>query len=179
MTSLNDSLQAFIEKQHLFFVATADTDGRVNVSPKGMESLKVLDKNRIVWLNLTGSGNESAAHVQATSRMTLMWCSFDKTPLILRAYGTAKTIYQNDEKWESLIPLFATHLAPRQIFDLTIDTVQTSCGFGVPFFSYEGERNQLDKWANSKGGEEGIKAYWKEKNMVSLDGKPTGMIIPD
>ena len=138
----------------------------------------VLDKNKIVWLNLTGSGNESAAHVQATSRMTLMWCSFDKAPLILRAYGTAKAIYQNDEKWESLISLFPTHLAPRQIFELAIDNVQTSCGFGVPFFSYEGERDQLDTWASAKG-DDGIKAYWQEKNMVSLDGKPTGMVIPD
>ncbi len=176
MTSINDSLKGFIEKLHLFFVATAAKDGRVNLSPKGMDTLRVLDKNRVVWLNLTGSGNETAAHLLDSNRMTLMFCSFDEMPLILRLYGKAKTVHLNDPDWEALISLFPPMLGARQLFDMEVETVQTSCGFGVPFYEFTGSRDKLKEWAKNKG-EEGIRNYWQEKNRVSIDGKETGIMV--
>ncbi len=164
----------FISAQHLFFVGSAGSEGLVNVSPKGMDSLRVLSPNRIVWLNLTGSGNETAAHVLENSRMTLMFCSFDKQPLILRAYGKAEVVYPRDERWEPLKGHFPPYTGTRQIFDLSIELVQTSCGFAVPFFDFKGDRDTLNSWADKRGAE-GVKDYWKEKNRTSLDGKDTGI----
>jgi hypothetical protein len=126
----------------------------------------------VVWLNLTGSGNETAAHIQEDSRMTLMFAAFEGKPMILRLYGNAKVIHRNDPDWHERFSLFAPLPGARQIFDLTVDLVQTSCGMGVPFFDYAGERALLDRWAVNKG-ENGLKMYWKEKNQVTLDGKPT------
>ena len=174
MTSINDSLKGFIEKQHLFFVATAARDGRVNVSPKGMDTLRVLNQNRVVWLNLTGSGNETTAHLLDTNRMTIMFCSFDEMPLILRLYGQAKTIHHKNDGFSELAALFPPHLGVRQIFDMAIDTVQTSCGYGVPFYQYERPRDKLIEWTENKG-EDGIKNYWPERNKVSIDGFDTGI----
>lgn len=174
-TEISDRLKQFIEAQKIFFVGTATADSRVNLSPKGMDSLRVLDLKRVAWLNVTGSGNETAAHVQELPRMTLMFAAFEGDPVILRLYGTARVIHQADAEWESLFPLFPSLPGARQIFDLTVELVQTSCGMGVPLFEYAGERNQLDEWAINKG-EEGIKAYWEKKNQVSLDGKPTHIL---
>lgn len=165
----------FINAQHLFFVGSAGAEGRVNVSPKGMDSLRVLGPNRLIWLNLTGSGNETAAHVLENSRMTLMFCSFDRQPLILRAYGKAEVIYPRHEAWTDLAKHFPSYTGARQIFDLAIDLVQTSCGFAVPFFEFKGERETLNNWADKRGAE-GVRDYWAEKNRVSLDGKNTGII---
>lgn len=172
---ISEKLIQFIATQHIFFVATATTDSRVNISPKGMDSLKVLDKNRVIWLNVTGSGNETSAHIQESPRMTLMFTAFEGNPMILRLYGTAKVIHQNDAEWEELYPLFKPLTGARQIFDLSIDLVQSSCGMAVPFFDYIEEREQLNNWAKKKG-DEGIKAYWEEKNQRSLDGKPTHIL---
>ena len=174
-SELNDRHIDFIRKQKLFFVATAAPDGRVNVSPKGMDSLRVLDSNRVVWLSVTGSGNETSAHVQENPRMTLMFCAFEGSPLILRVYGNARVIHPRDSDWDVAFALFDPLPGSRQIFDLAVDLVHTSCGMGVPLFDYVGERNQLDRWAEKKG-EEGIKAYWDEKNRISLDGKPTNIL---
>jgi len=171
-TEITETLKTFITQQKIFFVATADVDGRVNVSPKGADSLRVLDKNQVVWLNLTGSGNETAPHLAATNRLTLMFCSFTEKPVILRLYGSGRAIYPKDEQWHQLIDLFPENIGARQIFDINIDLVQTSCGFQVPFFEYKGERDLLDKWAENKG-QDGIAQYWHEKNKLSLDGKPT------
>lgn len=164
----------FIKSQHLFFVGSAGAEGFVNLSPKGMDSLRVLSPNRLVWLNLTGSGNETAAHVLENGRMTLMFCSFDKQPLILRVYGKAEVIYPRHDSWASLVEHFPNYTGARQIFDLSIELVQTSCGFAVPFFEFKGERQTLTHWAD-KRGTEGVKDYWKAKNRVSLDGKDTGI----
>ena len=169
---ISEKLQQFIENQKIFFVATATADGRINLSPKGMDSLRVLGANRVAWLNVTGSGNETAAHVQENPRMTLMFTAFEDDPLILRLYGTAKAIHKDDAEWQLLFPLFTPLPGARQIFDLNIDLVQTSCGMAVPIYEYVGERGQLNTWAEKKG-EEGVEAYWKETNHVSLDGKPT------
>jgi len=175
-TALTTNLQEFIEKQKLFFIASADQDGKINLSPKGLDSLRILDKNRIIWLNLTGSGNETAAHVLGVNRITLMFCSFDKTPLILRLYGHAKFYQPGDKEWDQFIGQFPEFLGPRQIFDITIEMVQTSCGYGVPEFTFKQDRTLLSEWCERKG-EDGIKDYWKEKNQLSMDGKPTGIKI--
>ena len=165
----------FISQQKMFFVGTATTDSRVNISPKGMDSFKVLDNSRIGWLNVTGSGNETSAHIQQDPRMTVMFCSFDGDPLILRLYGSAKVVHKSDHEWSNLFPLFKPLPGARQIFDVTIDLVQTSCGMAVPYFSYVGDRELLSDWATKKG-DEGLKRYWEEKNQMSIDGIPTFII---
>ena len=172
---ISDKLINFIEQQKIFFVGTATADSRISVSPKGMDSLKVLDKNRVVWLNVTGSGNETSAHIQEDSRMTLMFAAFEGKPVILRLYGKAKVVHQNDPEWNDLFSLFKPIPGARQIFDFTVDLVQTSCGMGVPFFDYVEEREDLNRWALKKG-EEGLKKYWQEKNQRSIDGKPTNIM---
>lgn len=174
-TELSDKLAQFIAEQKLFFVGTATADSSVNVSPKGMDSLRVLGKNRVVWLNVTGSGNETAAHVQQNPRMTLMFCDFVDAPMILRLYGKASVIHQKDAAWESLFSLFEPLPGARQIFDLTIELVQTSCGMAVPYYTYVGDRELLSNWALKKG-KSGLMQYWQEKNQISLDGMATGIV---
>ena len=175
LDALTEPLQAFIAAQKVFFVGTATADSRVNVSPKGMDTLRVLSNNRVVWLNLTGSGNETSAPVQQDPRMTLMFCAFEGAPLILRLYGKARVIHQNDQEWPELYSHFTPLPGARQIFDLAIELVQTSCGFGVPYLSYKEERLLLADWATKKG-EEGVRNYWQEKNQMSIDDIPTHII---
>ena len=172
---ISDQMLQFIEAQKIFFVGTAMADGRVNISPKGMDSLRVMGSNRVAWLNVTGSGNETAAHVQESPRMTLMFTAFEGDPMILRLYGNARAVHMNDPEWQELYEWFDPLPGTRQIFDLTIDLVQASCGMAVPFFDYVKERDQLKDWAIDKG-EDGIRNYWKEKNQVSLDGKATNIL---
>ena len=172
---LNDLLAAFIRAQKIFFVGTAPADGRVNVSPKGMDSLRVIDDKTVAWLNLTGSGNESAAHVLENGRMTLMFCAFDGDPLILRLYGTARVIHPRDANWDDWLARFDAMSGTRQVFVLDVDLVQTSCGMAVPLYDYQADRTLLTDWAGKKG-EEGIREYWEKKNRISLDGKPTGIL---
>lgn len=174
-TELSENHIRFIGEQHIFFVGTATADSRVNVSPKGMDSLRVLGNNRVAWLNVTGSNNETAAHVQQDSRMTLMFCAFAGAPLILRLYGVARVIHRGDAEWDAMHALFAPLPGARQIFDLTVDLVQTSCGMGVPRFSYEDDRDALSAWATQKG-EDGLRRYWAEKNQASIDGIPTHIV---
>lgn len=174
-SDLSPELIKFIDEQHIYFVGTAGAEGRVNVSPKGMDSLRVLGPNEVTWLNMTGSGNETAAHVLENQRMTIMFCSFGKQPLILRLYGQAQVIHPRDADWNALITQFDDHVGARQIFRLAVDLVQTSCGYAVPHCDYQGERITLAKWAD-KRGREGVEAYWAERNTVSLDGKDTGIL---
>ncbi|MFT6990367.1 MAG: hypothetical protein ACJASL_002345 [Paraglaciecola sp.] len=174
-TEISDKLKQFIEKQKIFFVGTATSDSRVNISPKGMDSLRVLSKNRVVWLNVTGSGNETAAHIQENSRMTVMFTAFEGKPMILRLYGKAKVIHQFDPEWGDLLSLFENTPGSRQVFDLEVDLVQVSCGMAVPLLNYVEERDQLKNWAD-KVGEKGVTAYWVKNNQVSLDGKSTNII---
>jgi hypothetical protein len=174
-TEINDPFRSFIEQQKIFFVGTAAAEGRVNIAPKGMDTLRVLGPRRIVWLNLTGGENESAAHLRETTRMTLMWCAFHGNPMILRAYGNATVIHPRDPGWDTLAPLFPTLSGARQIFDVTVDLVLRSCGMGVPFFQFRGPREALRQWAD-KIGDSGIKEFWQVHNQVSLDGKPTGIL---
>ncbi len=173
---LSTALTGFIQEQQMFFVATADVDGRVNLSPKGLDSLRVLSPNRIIWLNLTGSGNETAAHILGVNRMTLMFCSFMGNPLILRVYGSAEAVYPGDPEWEELKNEFPDMAGARQIFDVAIESVQTSCGYAVPLYEYVEQRSRLLESAEQKG-EAGIKQYWADKNTESIDGKPTGIPV--
>ncbi len=173
---LSPDLQQFIEAQKVFFVATAMREGRINLSPKGMEdTLKILSPTRVCWLNLTGSGNETAAHLLESDRMTIMFCAFDGKPLILRLYGTAKAYHERDAEYQEHISLFPSIAGSRQIILMDIEMVQTSCGYAVPLMDYQEDRQILRSWAEKKG-EEKIKAYWQEKNSISLDGHPTNII---
>lgn len=176
-TRLNETLTAFIKRQPLFFVATADQTGRVNLSPKGMDTLRIVEDTRIIWLNLTGSGNETAAHVRSTGRMTLMFCAFDGDALILRLYGQAKVYHPRDLEWQDMLGAFPEIAGSRQIFDLTIDLVQTSCGTGVPIMEYRGPRADTELVPfYAEMGAAGVEEYWRRKNVMSIDGKETGVV---
>ena len=172
---LSEELTQFISTQNVFFVGSAAEDGRVNVSPKGQDSLRVLGPNEILWMNLTGSGNETAAHLSESNRMTLMWCAFEGPPMILRAYGSAKVFHRRDARYAEFSELIPASTGTRQYYLMNIDLVQTSCGYAVPFMDYVEDRTALDKWAE-KRGENGILEYWDEKNRLSLDGKATGIL---
>jgi len=164
----------FINAQPMFFVSTAAAEGRVNVSPKGMDTLRVLDERRVVWLNLSGSGNETAAHVMANGRMTLMFMSIAEDPLILRIYGTARTVHPRDRDWDELTALFPKMGGSRQVFDLSIDSTATSCGSGVPTMTVDSVRGDdaLEPFYAAMSPEE-LHDYWARKNVTSIDGYPT------
>jgi len=169
---INTRIQKFIAAQKIFFVATATDQSRINLSPKGMDSFRVVDKYKVLWLNLTGSGNETAAHLGVDGRITIMFCAFEGAPMILRLYGKGKVINPNDKQWASAVDQFPKQAGTRQIIEIDIEMVQTSCGMSIPYFDFKEERLQLDDWAKNKG-EDGIKEYWKEKNELSIDGIPT------
>lgn len=177
MNRLTDRQIAFIEAQPMFFVGTAAPEGRVNVSPKGLDTLRVLDQRRIVWLNLSGSGNETAAHVAACDRMTLMFMSVTDQPLILRVYGSATVTHPRDPEWGDLVGLFPTLAGSRQIFDLAIDKTTASCGSGVPVMSIESSRGdtELEPFYAAMTDEE-LHQYWTDKNGQSIDGYPTHIL---
>jgi Pyridoxamine 5'-phosphate oxidase len=165
---------AFIGQQHIFFTATSAPGSRVNLSPKGMNSLKVFSPGRILWLNVTGSGNETAAHLAVDPRMTLMWCSFGSRALILRAYGSARAVHRGDPDWSDLAAQLPDLPGGRQIIDMSVDLVQTSCGYAVPFMNFREDRPVLKDWAEAKGLE-GLRTYWDERNRHTIDGLPTGI----
>jgi hypothetical protein len=172
--ALSEDLITWIDQQPIFFVGTAAKDGRVNLSPKGQDSLKVLSGNELLWLNLTGSGNETAAHLLDSNRITLMWCAFAGPPRILRVYGSAQTIHNNDADWQACTGEINTPVGARQFFKVTIDMVQTSCGYAVPVMDYVEDRKVLGMWSE-KRGQAGIEEYWASDNTESIDGLPTGM----
>jgi hypothetical protein len=169
-------LHAFIARQPMFFVATATAEGRINLSPKGVEGcFHVIDERRVAFLNLTGSGNETAAHLSGNPRITVMFCAFSGKPLILRLYGRGRAIHRRDADWAQFELMFPRYPGMRQIVVIDVDNVMTSCGFGVPEMTLTGQRDQLNDWALKKG-EDGIRDYWEEKNKVSLDGLPTAIL---
>jgi len=163
---------AFIQQQHVFFVGTAAREGHVNLSPKGMDSLWVKSESEVVWLNLTGSGNETAAHIADINRMTIMFCSFEKQPLILRLYGKAEVIHPYDDDWDDYCKCYGAPAGARQFYKLDIEMVITSCGYAVPYYDFKEDRKTLANWAEKKG-DEGIFDYWDKNNRSSLDGLPT------
>jgi len=174
-SALTDELRDFIARQHLFFTATAASEGRINLSPKGLDSFRCLDTNTVAYLDVTGSGNESAAHLRADGRITLMFCSFDTQPVILRLYGHGRVILPRDAEWNALSPHFPPLTGTRQIMVISVESAQTSCGYGVPLFEYAGERGTLVRWAEKKGSH-GLADYWQEKNQTSIDGLPTRLL---
>ena len=168
----------FILKQKIFFTGTAAAASRVNISPRPTDLFRIVGPNRVIYLDLTGSGNETAAHTRADGRMTIMFCSFEGPPKILRLYGTGRIIRHGAAEYGELLAAYYDGVEPlgaRQIASLEIDLVQTSCGFGVPLFDYVGERPTLARWAESKDKDIGLDAYRRQKNQLSIDGLPTGM----
>ncbi|MUH37106.1 pyridoxamine 5'-phosphate oxidase family protein [Zobellia amurskyensis] len=172
---ITPELKDFIEKQKIFFVGTAADSGNVNVSPKGTDSFRVIDQNKVVWLNLTGSGNETAAHLLKNDRMTIMFCAFEGKPIILRLYGTAEIYHKRDTEFHQYIKLFPENIGSRQIIEMKVDLVQTSCGFAVPFMDFKEERTTLNDWA-TKQGEDKIEKYWENRNTASIDGFETNIV---
>jgi Pyridoxamine 5'-phosphate oxidase len=169
---LDAQLCAFISQQQLFFTATAPIDGRINLSPKGIDSFRCLDFDRVAYLDLTGSGNETAAHLHQNGRMTMMFCSFTDKPLILRLYGKGEVVSPGSSQWDLLIGRFTDLPGKRQLILLHLESVQTSCGYGVPIYELQTERSTLLDWATTKGTE-GVSAYQHQKNLTSIDGLPT------
>jgi Pyridoxamine 5'-phosphate oxidase len=174
--SITPDLQQFIAAQQIFFVATAplDDQGHVNLSPKGLDSFRMLSANQVAYLDLTGSGNETSAHLLENGRITLMFCAFQNQPLILRLYGQGRIVLPDAAEWEALYALFAPIPGARHIILADIDRVQTSCGMGVPLYEHQADRQLLVDWAAQKG-EAGLQAYRQQKNAVSIDGLPTSL----
>lgn len=175
--SIGEQHREFIAKQHLFFVASAADEARINLSPKGLDGLRVIDEQSVCYLDLTGSGNETSAHMRADGRLTIMFCGFEGPPLILRLYGRGRVALRGSGEYAALLDRHFAGIEPpgaRQIVIQDVELVQTSCGFGVPLYDYKGERPSLIQWAEFKG-EEGLDEYRREKNAVSIDGLPTGM----
>jgi hypothetical protein len=171
--AVTPELASFIEQQHVFFVATAPlaADGHVNLSPKGLDTFRLLSPTQAAYLDLTGSGNETAAHVAENERITIMFCSFAGGPMILRLYGRGRVVLPGTPEWAELAPRFPEFASARQIVVADVDRVQTSCGFGVPTMELVGERDMLQQWA-AKKGPEGLAAYRRQKNATSIDGLP-------
>ncbi len=173
LTHLTPQLIEFIGRQKIFFTATAPRDGRINLSPKGHDAFRILSSNRVGYLDLTGSGNETSAHLLADGRLTFMFCAFDGPPLILRLYGRGETIAPTHPDWPQLRPLFGPPLAgERHLIVAHIESIQTSCGMAVPLYAHTADRHELLDWAEKKGPA-GVAAYRAEKNTRSIDGLPT------
>ena len=171
--TLNQEDKDFILKQKMFFVSTTPKEGKINLSPKGLDdTFKIVDDNKILWLNYFGSGNETAAHLLEDNRMTMMFCAFDGEPNILRLYCTARAIQEKDEEWEKYISNFSVSRAARQVFEVTILNVNNSCGMGVPLYEFQGQREELTNFFDSHTKEKHTE-YIKRKNQISFDGKPT------
>jgi hypothetical protein len=176
--ALTGHLADFIGRQHIFFVASAAPGSRVNISPRSTDMFRVLGDNAACYLDRTGSGNETSAHLLADGRMTVMFCAVDGPPLILRLYGRGRVIVRSSAEYaELLASQFGGEepLGARQIVRIDFDLVKTSCGYGVPLMDYQGERDTMDRWAEAKGPD-GIVAYRQDKNLVSMDGLPTGFV---
>lgn len=174
-SEINDGLQKFILEQKIFFTATAPRTGRINLSPKGIDTFRCLDNKTVAYLDLTGSGNETSAHLNEDSRMTIMFCSFSERPRILRLYGHGKVVRPRDEEWSTFYSHFSPVPGERQIVVLEVDSVQTSCGYGVPIYEFKEERETIIEWATKKG-EQGVYEYWEAKNIKSIDGLPTKLL---
>jgi hypothetical protein len=177
LPSIDASCRDFIGRQRIFFAASAAPNARVNVSPRSTDAFAIIDERTVAFLDRTGSGAETAAHLKADGRLTIMFCAFDGPPNILRLYGRGEALRRGGEAYREILATAFGGAEPsgaRLIVRLHVDRVQTSCGYGTPLFEYRGERPSLDNWARSKG-EVGLEAYRKEKNAVSIDGLPTGL----
>jgi hypothetical protein len=168
---LDDALIGFIQRQHVFFVGTApdSPDGHLNISPKGLDTFLILNPTTVAYLDLTGSGIETVAHLRQNRRLTILFCGFEGRPLILRLYGRGRFVEPSNPEWEGLIAQFPDYPGTRSVIVMTVERIADSCGFAVPLYEYKGERSQLIDYANTKGPE-GLKQYRYQKNRVSIDG---------
>jgi Pyridoxamine 5'-phosphate oxidase len=180
---LDDKLCEFIHEQKIFFTASAPTEGRINLSPKGIDTFRCLNQQQVAYLDLTGSGNETAAHLYQNGRITVMFCSFSDQPLILRLYGKGEVVRTETQRWDEVWELsnnspagkFPDLLGKRQLIVVHIESVQTSCGFGVPMFERQEERATLIEWAQKKGAA-GVREYQTQNNHTSIDGLATNLL---
>ena len=170
---INDEMAGWIAAQPLFFVASAPlaAEGHVNLSPRGLDSFRVLGPRRVGWLDLTGSGNETAAHLAENGRVTVMFCAFQGAPQILRFFGKGSVVLPGSDEWAGLRSEFGDLSGVRQIITVEVERIQTSCGYGVPLMEPVGERTRLLEWAEKKG-ETGLEEYREKNNRVSIDGLP-------
>ena len=169
--AISDKHQAFIEHQSMFFVATAANEGHVNVSPKGLDSFKVLGPNKVCYLDLTGSGVETIAHLQEDGRITIMFCAFDGPPNIVRLLGTGSVVKLGEKGFEELAEMFPEYPGARAVITIDVEKVGSSCGFGVPLMEVVGQRDRMVEYAENKG-EQGMAEYRVTKNAESIDGLP-------
>lgn len=177
LPSIDQSVRDFVARQHIFFTASAAPGARVNISPRETKAFAILDDSTVAYLDRTGSGAETAAHLKAGGPLTIMFCAFDGPPNILRFYGRGEALRHGTSGYRQILASAFGGVEPlgaRQIVRLAVDRVQTSCGYGVPLFAYRSERPSIENWAQSKG-EDGLEAYRREHNCVSIDGLPTGM----
>ena len=173
-TEITPELKEFIAEQQMFFTATAAATGRINLSPKGIDTFRYLDERTVAYLDLTGSGNETAALLKADGRMTIMLCSFAGKPWILRLYGHGEVVQLDSDRGRELHSLFGSIPGERHIIELHVESAQTSCGMAVPLYEYQEQRDLLIDWA-AKRGPEAMKEYRRQKNVTSIDGLPTGL----
>jgi hypothetical protein len=171
-TELNEALREFIAAQRIFFHASAPHQGRINLSPKGLDTFRVLSDRRVAYLDLTGSECETAAHLAENGRFTIMFCSFEDKPLILRLYGRGSVVHPRDAQWHALRAHFPPLPGERQIVVLDIETIMTTCGFAVPLYEYKAQRELLPEFT-CKMGEQRMDEYRHERNEKSIDGLPT------
>lgn len=174
LPALDERLTTFIQQQRIFFAGTAPRNGRMNISPKGLDTFRILSPTRVGYLDLTGSGNETAAHLLENGRITFLFCAFEGPPMIVRLYGHGRSVQPQHAEWNTLRPRFGPTLhGERQLIIAELESVQTSCGYGIPRYAFQEDRSQLTDWAAHKGPE-GLVAYRREKNSTSIDGAPTG-----
>ncbi len=173
---LDDKVRAFVGKQKMFFVATAARDGTVNVSPKGYDSVAIIDDVTLAYLDFGGSGIETLAHVKENGRITLMWCAFEGPANILRVYGKGEAVSFDDPGFAELLALFPGFDRARSVIKIKVERISDSCGWGVPFYEFKGEREQLKRWVDNRAEDE-WKARRYESNARSIDGLP-GLVRP-
>lgn len=173
LDAITPDLRRWIERQPMFFVATAPTGdgGHVNLSPKGLDSFRILDDRTVAYLDLTGSGAETIAHLRENGRITIMFCAFEGKPRITRLQGRGEVLRPGDGEFDDLAGLFPARPGIRSVIRIHAERVSTSCGYAVPLMAFEGQRDTLVEWAERKGPD-GIEAYWADKNLVSIDGLP-------
>jgi hypothetical protein len=170
--AIDDRIAEFLRAQHVFFVGTAPAEGgHVNLSPKGLDTFAVLGPRTVAYLDLTGSGIETIAHVRENGRITLLFCAFEGPPRIVRLYGRGRVVGVESAEFADLAPRFGSYMSARAIVEVAIDRIADSCGYGVPLYRYEGQRSQLVEWADRKGPD-GVTAYREERNATSIDGLP-------
>jgi hypothetical protein len=167
-------LKQFVARQKVFFVATAPSSGRINLSPKGMDTFRVVSPKRVIYLDITGSGNETAAHLVDNGRITIMFCSFDKSAQIARLYGHGRPIHPDNASWHEYLAMFPPEPGVRQIMEIDVESAMTSCGYGVPWMENLKERDTLRKYWE-KRDEETLVDYQRKENERSIDGLPTGL----